>query len=67
MKGGQIMSTYVLIHGAWHGGWCWDKVVPLLEKEGHNVNERPQQRIHMNYYRRFFWVDWIACKNIRVP
>jgi pimeloyl-ACP methyl ester carboxylesterase len=31
------MSTYVLIHGAWHGKWCWDKVVPLLEKEGHKV------------------------------
>lgn len=31
------MSTYVLIHGAWHGGWCWDKVVSLLEKEGHTV------------------------------
>ena len=31
------MSTYVLVHGAWHGGWCWDKVIPLLEKEGHRV------------------------------
>ena len=31
------MSTYVLIHGAWHGAWCWDKVVPLLEREGHVV------------------------------
>ena len=31
------MSTYVLIHGAFHGGWCWDKVVPLLEKKGHTV------------------------------
>lgn len=31
------MSTYVLIHGAWHGSWCWDKVVPLLRKEGHKV------------------------------
>jgi pimeloyl-ACP methyl ester carboxylesterase len=31
------MSTYVLVHGAWHGSWCWDKVVPLLEKEGHKV------------------------------
>ncbi|MBT4364901.1 MAG: alpha/beta fold hydrolase [Desulfobacterales bacterium] len=31
------MSTYVLVHGAWHGGWCWDKVVHLLEKEGHKV------------------------------
>jgi pimeloyl-ACP methyl ester carboxylesterase len=31
------MSVYVLVHGAWHGSWCWDKVVPLLEKEGHKV------------------------------
>jgi pimeloyl-ACP methyl ester carboxylesterase len=31
------MSTYVLIHGAWHGGWCWDKIVPLLENKGHKV------------------------------
>ena len=31
------MATYVLIHGAWHGGWCWDKVVPLLRKKGHKV------------------------------
>jgi pimeloyl-ACP methyl ester carboxylesterase len=32
-----MMSTYVLIHGAWHGGWCWNKVVPLLEQAGHTV------------------------------
>ena len=32
-----IISTYVLIHGAWHGSWCWNKVIPLLEKEGHKV------------------------------
>jgi len=31
------MSTYILIHGAWHGAWCWNKVVSLLEKEGHAV------------------------------
>ena len=29
------MSTYILIHGAWHGAWCWDKVISLLKKEGH--------------------------------
>jgi len=23
------MATYVLIHGAWHGGWCWNKVIPM--------------------------------------
>ncbi len=31
------MSGYVLIHGAWHGSWCWDKVIPLLKKPGHTV------------------------------
>ncbi|MCZ7568769.1 MAG: alpha/beta fold hydrolase [Ardenticatenaceae bacterium] len=31
------MSTFVLIHGSWHGAWCWDKVKPLLEKQGHTV------------------------------
>lgn len=31
------MATYVLVHGAWHGGWCWDKAVPLLEKQGHKA------------------------------
>lgn len=31
------MSTFVLIHGAWHGGWCWEKLVPLLESRGHRV------------------------------
>lgn len=31
------MHTYVLIHGAWHGAWCWKKVIPLIEKEGHKV------------------------------
>jgi pimeloyl-ACP methyl ester carboxylesterase len=32
-----LVSTYVLVHGAWHGGWCWRKLVPLLEAEGHRV------------------------------
>ena len=31
------MSTFVLVHGAWHGSWCWKKVVPLLEEAGHEV------------------------------
>jgi pimeloyl-ACP methyl ester carboxylesterase len=31
------MSAYVLVHGAWHGAWCWYRVAPLLEKEGHEV------------------------------
>ncbi|MEU0563620.1 alpha/beta fold hydrolase [Dactylosporangium sp. NPDC006015] len=31
------MSTYVLIHGAWHSGAAWDRVVPLLSAAGHRV------------------------------
>jgi pimeloyl-ACP methyl ester carboxylesterase len=32
------MSTYVLVHGAWHGGWVWDKVAGLLRDQGHAVH-----------------------------
>ena len=31
------MSSFVLVHGSWHGAWCWTKVVPLLEAAGHDV------------------------------
>jgi pimeloyl-ACP methyl ester carboxylesterase len=31
------MATFVLAHGAWHGGWCWQKVMPFLEAAGHEV------------------------------
>jgi len=31
------MSTYVLVHGAWHSGECWERVVPLLTSAGHRV------------------------------
>ena len=29
--------TFVLVHGAWHGGWCWRRVSDLLERQGHKV------------------------------
>ena len=31
------MATYVLVHGACHGGWCWRRVAPLLRAAGHEV------------------------------
>ena len=31
------MATFVLVHGAWHGAWCWRRVVRLLERDGHEV------------------------------
>src|SRR5689334_21926769 len=31
------MSTYLLVHGAWHDGRAWDRVVPLMTAAGHRV------------------------------
>lgn len=31
------MTTYVLVHGAWHGGWCWSRVAGRLRAAGHSV------------------------------
>jgi hypothetical protein len=32
------MATFSLVHGAWHGGWCWDFVRAELEARGHVVH-----------------------------
>ncbi len=43
LSGGEAMAqagarkTFVLVHGAWHGGWCWRRVADLLEAKGHKV------------------------------
>jgi len=29
--------TFVLVHGAWHGGWCWRRVAERLRSGGHTV------------------------------
>ena len=31
------MTTYALVHGAWHGGWCWDLLAKELEGRGHRA------------------------------
>ena len=28
------LPTLVLVHGAWHGAWCWQRVLPLLQAQG---------------------------------
>jgi pimeloyl-ACP methyl ester carboxylesterase len=30
-------ATFVLVHGAWHGGWCWQRVADRLTAQGHRV------------------------------
>lgn len=31
------MSAFVLVHGAWHGAWCWQRVLPGLWRAGHSA------------------------------
>jgi pimeloyl-ACP methyl ester carboxylesterase len=31
------MATFGLVHGSWHGSWCWTKLVPELEARGHRA------------------------------
>lgn len=31
------MATFVLVHGAFHGGWCWQRLTPYLQAAGHLV------------------------------
>ncbi len=31
------METFVLVHGAWDGGYVWKKLAKLLREEGHSV------------------------------
>ncbi len=31
------MATFVLVHGAWHGGWCWTRVARKLRDNGGDV------------------------------
>lgn len=32
-----MAHTFVLVHGAWHGGWCWQRVAERLRHGGHTV------------------------------
>lgn len=32
-----MVKHFVLLHGAWHGGWCWDGVIDEIVKAGHTA------------------------------
>lgn len=36
------MTAFVLLHGAWHGGWCWARVAAILRARGHSVTTPTQ-------------------------
>src|SRR5579883_2221090 len=31
------MTAFLLVHGGWHGAWCWEKLMPLLRAGGHRM------------------------------
>jgi pimeloyl-ACP methyl ester carboxylesterase len=31
------VPTFLLVHGSWHGPWCWDHVVPALKRRGYEA------------------------------
>ena len=45
-------KTFVLVHGAWHGGWCWDQLAKILRADGHTVYAPSLSglgdRVHLN-------------------
>ncbi len=57
------MATIILIHGAWHGAWCWNKVserlrdlghVPLaLDLPGHGDNPKPLSAMTIDRYAAY--------------
>ena len=46
------MATFVLVHGAWHGGWCWRETARALRAGGHEVHAPTHtgvgQRFHLS-------------------
>ena len=37
----SAQKTFVLVHGAWHGGWCYSRVAERLRAAGHRVFTLP--------------------------
>lgn len=38
--------TFLLVHGAWHGSWCWDRLVPELQAAGRDVRTVELPTVH---------------------
>jgi pimeloyl-ACP methyl ester carboxylesterase len=66
-----VGNHFVLIHGAWHGGWCWDGVIDALEKAGHTAEAPTMPGHHPNDDRTRItfddYVDKIAATLNRQP
>ena len=57
-----MAETFVLVHGAWHGAWCWAAVINQLEKlgdrayavdlPGHGMNRADRAKVTLAELRR---------------
>ncbi len=57
-----MADNFVLVHGAWHGGWCWAAVMRQLELEGHrafalDLAGRGTNPVHHSKVTCDLWVD----------
>ncbi|HEU4593023.1 MAG TPA: alpha/beta fold hydrolase, partial [Steroidobacteraceae bacterium] len=54
-----MAHTFILVHGAWHGAWCWHKLIPWLEGAGARVvapelrSEEPDNPASLEEWARF--------------
>jgi pimeloyl-ACP methyl ester carboxylesterase len=61
----DCVTTFIFIHGMWHGGWCWEKLSALLRAAG--LAERADMRndtIDLNTHVKEI-VDLIESQNLR--
>ncbi len=58
-----MMASYILIHGAWHAGWCWKMVATLLSAEGHQVivPDLPGHGANKKKHSEVKLIDYIDC------
>ena len=57
-----MSETFVLVHGAWHGAWCWAGVIGELARQGHrayalDLPGRPGNLLPHSRVNRHVWVD----------
>jgi alpha-beta hydrolase superfamily lysophospholipase len=65
------MTGILLVHGGWHGPWCWDGVAERLRRRGHQVlavrlrgHDRPTDRI---WQRVHHYVQDVGAAAARFP